>query len=114
MDAMTLKSEGFVPDEVHGKADHHANGKMKRKVFEKELHKLQGELCRLQDWVKETGARIIILFEGRRGARGGGTIKAITARVSPRVFRVVALPTPSDREKTQMFVQRFIEHFPAA
>ena len=72
------------------------------------------ELCRLQDWVKETGERIIILFEGRDAAGKGGTIKALTERVSTRVFRVVALPAPSDREKTQMFMQRYIERFPAA
>jgi polyphosphate kinase len=88
--------------------------KMKRKAYEKELRKLQIELCRLQDWAKETGARIIILFEGRDAAGKGGTIKAITERVSPRVFRVVALPAPSDRERTQMFMQRYIERFPAA
>ena len=111
---MTLKSEGLAPDEVHAKAAHHADGKMKRKVYEKELHKLQVELCRLQDWVKETGARIIILFEGRDAAGKGGTIKAITERVSPRVFRVAALPAPSDRQKTQMFMQRYMERFPAA
>jgi polyphosphate kinase 2 len=87
--------------------------KMKRKAYEKELDKLQVELCHLQDWVKETGARIIILFEGRDAAGKGGTIKAITERVSPRVFRVVALPAPSDREKSQLFMQRYIEHFPA-
>ena len=110
---MTLKSEGFVRDEVHGEAAHDADGKMKQKVFEKELHKLQVELCRLQDWVKETGARIIILFEGRDAAGKGGTIKAITERVSPRVFRIAALPAPSDRQKSQMFMQRYMEHFPA-
>jgi polyphosphate kinase 2 len=88
--------------------------KMKRKAYEKELHKLHVELCHLQDWVKQTGARIIVLFEGRDAAGKGGTIKAITERVSPRVFRVVALPAPSDREKTQMFVQRYIQQFPAA
>jgi polyphosphate kinase len=88
--------------------------KMERKAYEKELHKLQVELCRLQDWVKETGERIIILFEGRDAAGKGGTIKAMTERVSPRVFRVVALPAPSDREKTQMYIQRYIERFPAA
>jgi polyphosphate kinase 2 len=88
--------------------------KMKRKAYEKELHKLQVELCRLQDWVKETGERIIILFEGRDAAGKGGTIKAITERVSPRIFRVVALPAPSDREKTQLYAQRYIERFPAA
>ncbi len=90
------------------------NTKMKRKAYEKELHKLQVELCHLQDWVKAKGARIMILFEGRDAAGKGGTIKALTERVSPRVFRVVALPAPSDREKTQMFIQRYIEHFPAA
>ena len=87
---------------------------MKRKAYDRELQKLQVELCHLQVWVKETGAQIIILFEGRDAAGKGGTIKAITERVSPRVFRVVALPAPSDREKTQMFGQRYIEQFPAA
>ena len=91
-----------------------AEVKMKRKAYEQELRKLQVELCHLQDWVKKAGARIIILFEGRDAAGKGGTIKAITERVSPRVFRVVALPAPSDREKTQMFGQRYIEQFPAA
>jgi polyphosphate kinase len=93
-----------------------SNGKpkMKLKAYEKELRKLQVELCHLQDWVKAKGARIIIVFEGRDAAGKGGTIKAITERVSPRVFRVVALPAPSDREKTQMFMQRYIERFPAA
>ena len=88
--------------------------KMKRKVYEEELRKLQVELCRLQDWVKHKGLRVIIVFEGRDAAGKGGTIKAIAERVSPRVFRVVALPAPSDREKTQMFIQRYIQHFPAA
>jgi polyphosphate kinase 2 len=87
---------------------------MKRKAYEKELRKLQAELCHLQEWVKEKGARIIILFEGRDAAGKGGTIKALTERVSPRVFQVVALPAPSDREKTQMFMQRYVERFPAA
>jgi polyphosphate kinase len=91
-----------------------AKTKMERKVYERELHKLQVELCHLQEWVKQTGARIIILFEGRDAAGKGGTIKAITERVSPRVFRVVALPAPSDREKTQMFGQPYIQQFPAA
>ena len=90
------------------------NGKVKRKEYEKALHKLQVELCHLQVWVKETGARIILIFEGRDGAGKGGTIRAITERVSPRVFRVVALPAPSDREKTQMYLQRYMTHFPAA
>ena len=88
--------------------------KLGRKLYEKELHKLQVELCHLQHWVKATGAKIIIVFEGRDAAGKGGTIKAITERVSPRIFRVVALPAPSDREKTQMFMQRYIERFPAA
>jgi polyphosphate kinase len=88
--------------------------KMKRKAYEKELRKLQVELCYLQDWIKETDARIIIVFEGRDAAGKGGTIKALTERVSPRVFRVTALPAPSDRERTQMFMQRYIQNFPAA
>ena len=90
------------------------DGKMKRKDYEKELRKLQVELCRLQDWVRQSKARVIILFEGRDAAGKGGTIKAITERVSPRVFRVIALPAPSDRQKTQMFLQRYMEYFPAA
>ena len=88
--------------------------KLKRKQYQKELQRLQAELCYLQDWVKAEGLRIIVVFEGRDGAGKGGTIKAITERVSPRVFRVVALPAPSDREKSQMYIQRYIEHFPAA
>ena len=88
--------------------------KMKGKAFDKHLRKLQVELCRLQDWVKAEGARIIIIFEGRDAAGKGGTIKAITVRVSPRVFRVIALPAPSDREKSQMYLQRYIRFFPAA
>jgi polyphosphate kinase 2 len=88
--------------------------KLKRKQYDKELRRLQAELCHLQDWVKQEGLRIIVVFEGRDGAGKGGTIRAITERVSPRVFRVVALPAPSDREKSQLYVQRYIEHFPAA
>ena len=88
--------------------------KLKRKVYEKELQRLQAELAHLQEWVKKTGQRIIVIFEGRDGAGKGGTIKAITERVSPRVFRVVALPAPSDREKSQMYMQRYIQHFPSA
>jgi polyphosphate kinase 2 len=86
---------------------------MKRKAYEAELRKLQVQLCHLQEWVREKKLRAIVLFEGRDAAGKGGTIKAITERVSPRVFRVVALPAPSDREKTQMFVQRYMQHFPA-
>src|SRR5947209_19732709 len=88
--------------------------RMKRKQFEKELRKLQTELCRLQDWVVHKGLRVIVLFEGRDAAGKGGTIKAIRERVSPRVFRHVALPAPSDREKTQLYAQRYIQQFPAA
>jgi polyphosphate kinase len=91
-----------------------SHSKMKRKVYERELRKLQVQLCHLQEWVRQKGARIIILFEGRDAAGKGGTIKAITERVSPRVFRVAALPAPSDREKSQMFVQRYFRQFPAA
>jgi polyphosphate kinase 2 len=91
-----------------------AKAPMKRKEYEKELSRLQVELCKLQDWVKYKGLRIILVFEGRDGAGKGGTIKAITERVSPRVFRVTALPAPSDREKTQMYMQRYLQHFPAA
>jgi polyphosphate kinase 2 len=87
---------------------------MKRKEFEKELRKLQTELCRLQEWVVHKGLRVIVVFEGRDAAGKGGTIKAITERVSPRVFRQVALPAPSDREKTQLYGQRYIQQFPAA
>jgi polyphosphate kinase len=88
--------------------------KLKRKAYEKELNKLQVQLCHLQEWVKEKKLRVIVLFEGRDAAGKGGTIKAITEKVSPRVFRVVALPAPSDREKSQMFMQRYMQRFPAA
>jgi len=97
--------------------DHDDTGgkpQMGNKEYEKELRKLQVQLCKLQEWVKHKGLRVILVFEGRDGAGKGGTIKAITERVSPRVFRVVALPAPSDREKSQMYMQRYIPHFPAA
>jgi polyphosphate kinase 2 len=90
------------------------NGRFKRKQYEKALRELQVELCALQDWVKEEGARIIVVFEGRDAAGKGGVIKAITERVSPRVFRVVALPAPSDREKSQLYMQRYLQYAPAA
>ncbi len=96
------------------KKNNKTNSKLTRKEYENELRNLQTELCAVQDWVKEKGLRVIIVFEGRDAAGKGGTIKAITERVSPRVFRVVALPAPSDREKTQMYVQRYVPHFPAA
>src|SRR3974390_2028197 len=88
--------------------------KMKLKEYEKEMTRLQVELCKLQAWVQHEGLRVIVIFEGRDAAGKGGTIKAISERVSPRVFRVVALPAPSDREKSQMYVQRCITQFPAA
>jgi polyphosphate kinase 2 len=87
---------------------------MKRATYEKTLNKLQVRLCHLQRWVKEKGLRVVIVLEGRDGAGKGGTIRAITERLSPRVFRVVALPAPSDREKSQVYFQRFLQHFPAA
>ncbi len=97
----------------HSKRDE-APGKLKRKDYERELEKLQARLVDLQEWVKGTDAKICIVFEGRDTAGKGGTIKRITERVSPRVFRVVALPAPTDREKSQMYVQRYIRHFPSA
>ena len=88
--------------------------KLTTKEYTKELRKLQAELCKLQEWVKHKGLRVIIVFEGRDAAGKGGTIRALTERVSPRVFRTVALPAPSDREKTQLYMQRYMQHFPAA
>lgn len=87
---------------------------LKNKQYLKELRKLQVKLCEMQDWVKHSGHRVIIVFEGRDAAGKGGVIKAITERVSPRIFRLVALPAPSDREKSQMYIQRYMQHFPAA
>ena len=88
--------------------------KMKRKEYEKQMRELHGELVAMQEWVKQSGAKICIVFEGRDTAGKGGTIKRITERVSPRVFRVVALPAPTEREKSQMYVQRYVGHLPAA
>ena len=88
--------------------------KMKTKQYEKQMRLLHGELVALQEWVKATGAKICIVFEGRDTAGKGGTIKRITERVSPRVFRIVALPAPTEREKSQMYIQRYVAHFPAA
>ena len=88
--------------------------KLTSKKYEKELRKLQARLCDLQAWVKNKGMRVIIVFEGRDAAGKGGTIRALTERVSPRVFRTIALPAPSDREKSQMYLQRYMQHFPAA
>jgi len=90
------------------------NGKLHTKKYEKQLKKLHVELVKLQQWVVHKGLKVCIVFEGRDGAGKGGTIKALTERVSPRVFRVVALPAPTDREKSQMYMQRYVPHFPAA
>jgi polyphosphate kinase len=91
-----------------------ADKSLKRKKYDKELRRLQAELCKLQDWVKYKALRVIVVFEGRDAAGKGGTIRAMTERVSPRVFRLIALPAPSDREKSQMYLQRYMKHFPAA
>lgn len=91
-----------------------APAKLSNKDYEREMRQLHGELVAMQEWVRATGAKVCIVFEGRDGAGKGGTIKAITERVSPRVFRVVALPAPTEREKSQMYVQRYIRHLPAA
>jgi polyphosphate kinase 2 (PPK2 family) len=91
-----------------------AGGKLKRKDYERELERLHVEFVKLQQWVVHKGLKVCILFEGRDGAGKGGTIKAITERVSPRIFRVVALPAPTEREKSQMYAQRYIPHLPAA
>jgi polyphosphate kinase 2 len=104
----------------HGKSEEVADlappsvGRIDRATYEAELAKLHAELVRLQFWVKETGERIVVIFEGRDAAGKGGVIKSISERVSPRTFRVVALPAPTEREKTQIYMQRYIEHLPAA
>ena len=95
-------------------ADDEKGGDLKRKVYEKELERLHVELVKLQRWVVHKGLKVCVVFEGRDGAGKGGAIKAITERVSPRVFRVVALPAPTEREKSQMYLQRYVRHFPAA
>jgi polyphosphate kinase 2 len=104
--------------EVSPSASHEDAGttatKMKRKEYEREMRVLHGELVAMQEWVKDSGAKICIVFEGRDTAGKGGTIKRITERVSPRVFRVIALPAPTEREKSQMYVQRYLPHLPAA
>jgi polyphosphate kinase len=97
-----------------GKATDDQPAKLKRKAYERELRRLHGELVAMQEWVKATGAKLCVVFEGRDTAGKGGTIKRITERVSPRVFRVVALPAPTERERSQMYMQRYVPHFPAA
>jgi len=103
-----------IRDPVPKTAGKNEHGKLKRRQYEKELSRLQAELCKLQEWVKYKGLRIVVVFEGRDAAGKGGLIRAMTERVSPRVFRVAALPTPSDREKSQMYMQRYMQRFPAA
>jgi polyphosphate kinase len=118
-------STGIQVEERHGKNRSHGEGsgvngsnpvrtKMKASEYERALKPLQIELVKLQTWAKQTGVRVIVVFEGRDAAGKGGCIKAITERVSPRVFRIVALPAPTEREKTQLYFQRYMEHFPAA
>ena len=102
------------PRSEHGDGDEGRPKRLARKQYEAELEKLQAELVHLQQWVVATGAKVCVVFEGRDGAGKGGVIKRITERVSPRVFRVVALPAPTEREKSQMYVQRYVPHFPAA
>jgi len=109
-DKDTVKTQGDQPETPTNEKPQ----KLSNKEFNAELERLQGELVKLQYWVKEKGLRVIVVFEGRDAAGKGGIIKRITERVSPRVFRVVALPTPSEREKTQMYMQRYVAHFPAA
>src|SRR5436190_1717006 len=93
--------------------DSSQNSKLKRKKYEHQLEQLHVELVKLQEWVRHEGRKICIIFEGRDGAGKGGTIKAITARVSPRIFRVIALPAPTEREKSQMYIQRYLPYLPA-
>ena len=109
----TKKNETPVST-TDGTNDIEASGRMSAKAYDKALEKLHVELVALQQWVLHKGLKVCIIFEGRDGAGKGGTIKAITERVSPRVFRVVALPAPTDREKTQMYMQRYVRHLPAA
>ncbi len=108
-------SKNRTPDDVSRDVDDDASAKpkLKRKEYEAELRKLHVELVKLQEWVRHEGRKVCILFEGRDGAGKGGVIKAITARVSPRIFRVIALPAPTEREKSQMYIQRYLPHLPA-
>ncbi len=99
---------------TEGEATSNAQPKMKPKDYEKQMRRLQGELVAMQEWVKSSGAKVCIVFEGLDSAGKGGTIRRIRERTSPRVFKHVALPTPTEREKSQMYIQRYIAHFPAA
>jgi polyphosphate kinase 2 len=118
IDAQARRSPAVAKLRKHrsrdGDTDAKSDGRLKRKAYENELRKLHVELVKLQEWVKHKGLKICIVFEGRDGAGKGGVIKAITERVSPRVFRVVALPAPTEREKSQMYLQRYLPHLPAA
>ena len=110
-----LQKRGGTSTSADANAENHRlQKKLKRKVYEKELANLHVELVKLQQWVTDKGIKVCIVFEGRDGAGKGGTIKAITERVSPRVFRVVALPAPTEREKSEMYLQRYVSHLPAA
>jgi len=109
-----MRSNGHKQVKQNGNSSLATEKSLKRKEYEKELDRLHAELVKLQEWVTAKRLRVCIVFEGRDGAGKGGTIKAITERVSPRVFRVVALPAPTEREKSQMYLQRYIRHFPAA
>jgi len=109
-----MRSNGHKQFKDNGKSSLATEKTLKRKEYEKELDRLHEELVKLQEWVTAKRLRVCVVFEGRDGAGKGGTIKAITERVSPRVFRVVALPAPTEREKSQMYLQRYIRHFPAA
>ena len=110
----TAQQDRKQPDEAPAHVDGSGGHRMKNKPYQRELRRLHGELVAMQEWVKSSGAKICIVFEGRDTAGKGGTIKAITERVSPRVFRVIALPSPTEREKSQMFIQRYLPHLPAA
>jgi polyphosphate kinase len=112
--ATKAKGKGQSTVRAKRKSDGAPAGKLRRKDYEMELRRLQTKLCHVQDWVKATDQKIVIIFEGRDAAGKGGTLRAITERCSPRVFRIVALPAPSDREKSQMYIQRYLPHFPAA
>lgn len=114
MTKKAAKDNGGNVEIAATEAEAGGGGALKRKDYEKELKKLHAELVKLQEWVRHEGKKICIVFEGRDGAGKGGTIKAITERVSPRIFRVVALPAPTEREKSQLYIQRYIQHFPAA
>ena len=110
---VTLERAGDAPSDGAHPGDEGARPKLKEKEYQRELRRLHGELVAMQEWVKRSGAKVCVVFEGRDTAGKGGTIKAITERVSPRVFRVVALPAPTERERSQMYIQRYVPHLPA-